>query len=78
MRLQSFPTRVERDVYGVVRPLGKCMNDGATRARYLLETGKFTAFDIGETDEKHVWSGSGKSVGNRGGDIRDSDGIGMH
>ena len=39
------------------------------------ETGNITAFDIGETDEKNVWFGSGKSVGFHGGDIPGSDNV---
>ena len=56
---------------------GQVYKGSTTRAYRLLETGKFTAFDIGETDEKCIWFGSGKSVGNRGDDIRDSNDIGM-
>ena len=73
--MQSFPALNLTDVYREANAFGQMCDGYAARARCLLETAEITAFNIGETDEKYVWFGSGEIVGARNGDISGPDDI---
>lgn len=74
--MQGVPARDESNVYGS-EAIGTVCEGCTAQARCLLETGNITTFDIGETDEKNVWFGSGKSVCFCGGSTLGSDDVGV-